>query len=216
MRVLGILLLAVAPFASATIVISSSATCTAGSSVTSGDLSCVNAYASGQLTDNIDFGPPFHIDVTAQAQSGLFGPPGFMGGVYASVTIVGNLYTDGSPRMGHAMIQQGVIFEHGSGGGAGGLVTLNGIAFGTHPSLQTVDFQLGVPFTISVSAWASTGSFGAGSSDSFMYLSLFEAGGSPVEALSTPEPSTWALLALGLLSIVVVRSRAARMERPES
>jgi hypothetical protein len=183
----------------------------------------VFAMASGSVV-GLNSSTGLFVNAWADAESGSVNPgPLFLtlgSSAIASVSLDFFAATDGPQRQGFASFLLDTDGEHGFQVGATesmfvqGLGSCQGIL--CHSLGQLVPFQLGVPFEIGLSIFATSGSgqheYNGGSGNAGLRLQLFEADGTPVTIFDpvgpVPEPGTWILLALGMVTLSAFRARA--------
>ena len=135
--------------------------------------------------------------------------------------------TDGPARQGFATFA--IVSDHDQDGGAVGLASSFIAGLGScegtlcMTGATLVPFELGMPFEIGLSLRAASGVGphvldGAGTS-AVIQLRLFETSGDPVVIFdppgpSVPEPGSWVLSALGILTFLIFRAKAISTRQP--
>ena len=163
-----------------------------------------------------------YIDVSAAAAAGSidFGELGAGSSSLAAVSLDFLGSTDGPARHGFANFAIRTDQDWGAPGGAGASGSIAGLEscgvqcekFGTR-----IPFELGVPFEVTLSLFASGGAgqhnLAGGFAETIITLQLFD-GVRPVAIFdpprSTPEPGTRGLVAAGVLACLFLRRRAVR------
>jgi hypothetical protein len=204
----GLAALMLASVAPASIIVTSSTICTLGDQVVSSPSECGNNFMHAYTSSMVDleegqqfWSSPLVLSVSADASTSLDPAPGFES-AEASIIMTATFYTDGPIRMGFAN-----AFASSDGvwgyGGASGFVKINGVPVAHQPAFP---FELGVPFTVTLRADASTSHvFGGGGWTSRLGLVLTDFDGHIVQVLDAPEPTASSLLAIGLLAIFLSR-----------
>jgi len=185
-----------------------------------------NVYAAANISiTGLNTATGLFIDSDAEALSGSVQTPLYLtlgSTAIASVSLDFFASTDGPERQGFASFKIYSGGEHGYHVGATESITAQGLGSCSSGGgdcrdiAQLVPFELGVPFEIQLSIFASSGSgqhiYDGGSGYAGLKLWLFEADGTPVSIFDpvapVPEPGTWILLALGMVTLSAFRGRA--------
>ncbi len=181
----------------------------------------VAAYGSASIV-GLNTANGLNIETIAEAQAGTAGSVFGSLGSSAIATVTLDFFgsTEGPERQGFATYLIYADGDHGGGASGGATSFISGLgSCGNHCDEHgtLVPFELGVPFEIGLSA-AAYGqrqeykhTLDGGSGDAMVRLQLFEADGTPVTIFDpvgpVPEPGTWILLALGMVTLSAFRSR---------